>query len=255
MPAWGWADGPYGVCGPGHIPERARYTCVPSPIRSDHDALQNNQDICKRGPPIGHALARAILTPHQAYRQPYERLSSLDEAPCLKSANTMPSAREERRDFFHYNDNYIDAGDRTTAHGADALRDHRTLISYAIHALGARAIAVDFHRHRGAARTPLCAAPGRDALGLQRVDRPSAVHIQTPRCQRNSILPRLDRSARHITRHPSATRLQCARFGGACPRWNVHQVFQTPARFLRQLAETPDGRGGLTPRCATARSV
>ncbi|TQS73933.1 hypothetical protein ERN12_00310 [Rhodobacteraceae bacterium] len=58
-----------------------------------------------------------------------------------------------------------------------------------------------------------------------------------------------------ITRHPSATRLQCARFGGACPQWNMHQVFQTPARFLRQLAETPDGRGGLAPRCAAARSV
>ncbi|MGR3290428.1 MAG: helix-turn-helix domain-containing protein [Paracoccaceae bacterium] len=44
-----------------------------------------------------------------------------------------------------------------------------------------------------------------------------------------------------ITKSHSATRLQFARFGGACPLWNVHQAFETPGRFLRQLAETPDG--------------
>ncbi|WP_323036175.1 helix-turn-helix domain-containing protein [Pararhodobacter sp.] len=44
-----------------------------------------------------------------------------------------------------------------------------------------------------------------------------------------------------ITKRHSATRLQFARYGGACPLWNVHQAFETPGRFLRQLAETPDG--------------
>lgn len=44
-----------------------------------------------------------------------------------------------------------------------------------------------------------------------------------------------------ITKRHSATRLQFARFGGSCPLWNVHQAFETPTRFLRQLAETPDG--------------
>ncbi len=44
-----------------------------------------------------------------------------------------------------------------------------------------------------------------------------------------------------ITKRHSATRLQFTRFGGACPLWNVHQAFETPGRFLRQLAETPDG--------------
>ena len=44
-----------------------------------------------------------------------------------------------------------------------------------------------------------------------------------------------------ITKRHSATRLQFARFGGACPLWNVHAAFETPGRFLRQLAETPDG--------------
>ncbi len=44
-----------------------------------------------------------------------------------------------------------------------------------------------------------------------------------------------------ITKRHSATTLQFARYGGACPLWNVHQAFETPGRFLRQLAETPDG--------------
>lgn len=44
-----------------------------------------------------------------------------------------------------------------------------------------------------------------------------------------------------ITKRHSATQLQFARFGGACPLWNVHQAFETPGRIIRQLAETPDG--------------
>jgi predicted transcriptional regulator/DNA-binding XRE family transcriptional regulator len=44
-----------------------------------------------------------------------------------------------------------------------------------------------------------------------------------------------------ITKRHSATRLQFARFGGACPLWNMHSAFETPGKFLRQLAETPDG--------------
>ena len=44
-----------------------------------------------------------------------------------------------------------------------------------------------------------------------------------------------------ITKRHSATRLQFARYGAACPLWNVHQAFETPGRILRQLAQTPDG--------------
>ncbi|MBD3662686.1 DUF2083 domain-containing protein [Sulfitobacter sp. TSTF-M16] len=51
---------------------------------------------------------------------------------------------------------------------------------------------------------------------------------------------RVDRAGT-ITKRHSATRLQFARFGGACPLWNVHRAFETPGIFLRQLAETPDG--------------
>ena len=51
---------------------------------------------------------------------------------------------------------------------------------------------------------------------------------------------RVDRAGT-ITKRHSATRLQFARFGGACPLWNVHAAFETPGRILRQLARTPDG--------------
>ena len=44
-----------------------------------------------------------------------------------------------------------------------------------------------------------------------------------------------------ITKRHSATKLQFARYGGACPLWNVHAAFESKGRFLRQLAETPDG--------------
>lgn len=51
---------------------------------------------------------------------------------------------------------------------------------------------------------------------------------------------RVDRAG-NITKRHSAARLQFARFGSACPLWNVHEAFETHDRIIRQLAETPDG--------------
>lgn len=47
--------------------------------------------------------------------------------------------------------------------------------------------------------------------------------------------------AGNITKRHSATRLQFARFGGACPLWIVHEAVAIPDRILVQHAETPDG--------------
>ena len=47
--------------------------------------------------------------------------------------------------------------------------------------------------------------------------------------------------AGNITKRHSATRLQFARFGGACPLWNVHEAVAVPDRINVQLGETPDG--------------
>ncbi len=51
---------------------------------------------------------------------------------------------------------------------------------------------------------------------------------------------RVDRAG-NITKRHSATKLQFARFGSACPLWNAHKAFESPGQFIRQLAETPDG--------------
>ena len=51
---------------------------------------------------------------------------------------------------------------------------------------------------------------------------------------------RVDRAG-NVTKRHSATRFQFARFGGACPLWNVHQAFEAPGRHLVQVAEMPDG--------------
>jgi predicted transcriptional regulator len=51
---------------------------------------------------------------------------------------------------------------------------------------------------------------------------------------------KVDAAGNVVKRH-SATRLQFARFGGACPLWNVHEAFEAPERILTQIAEMPDG--------------
>lgn len=51
---------------------------------------------------------------------------------------------------------------------------------------------------------------------------------------------RVDRAG-NITKRHSATRLRFARYGGACPLWNVHEAFETPDRMLVQIAEMPEG--------------
>ncbi|RWI48948.1 MAG: XRE family transcriptional regulator [Mesorhizobium sp.] len=51
---------------------------------------------------------------------------------------------------------------------------------------------------------------------------------------------RIDRAG-NITKRHSAAKLQFARYGAACPLWNAYEAFETPGRFVRQLAEMPDG--------------
>ncbi|MBX2886799.1 MAG: DUF2083 domain-containing protein [Granulosicoccus sp.] len=50
---------------------------------------------------------------------------------------------------------------------------------------------------------------------------------------------RIDRAG-NITKRHSATKLQFARFGSACPLWNAHKAFESPGQIITQLAETPD---------------
>jgi XRE family transcriptional regulator, fatty acid utilization regulator len=61
---------------------------------------------------------------------------------------------------------------------------------------------------------------------------------------------RMDRAG-NITKRHSATHFHFARFGGACPLWNLHEAFSIPDRFLVEIAEMPDGGRYLS----VARSI
>ncbi|HYE41704.1 MAG TPA: short-chain fatty acyl-CoA regulator family protein, partial [Ramlibacter sp.] len=54
------------------------------------------------------------------------------------------------------------------------------------------------------------------------------------------FLIRVDKAG-NVSKRFSATPLQFARFGGACPRWNVYDAFAVPGVLHTQLAEMPDG--------------
>ncbi|WP_033920999.1 helix-turn-helix domain-containing protein [Sphingomonas sp. 37zxx] len=68
---------------------------------------------------------------------------------------------------------------------------------------------------------------------LSTLQRPGAAGIPVFFC-------RVD-MAGNITKRHSATPLQFAQYGGACPLWLVHEAVAIPDRILVQLAETPDG--------------
>ena len=54
------------------------------------------------------------------------------------------------------------------------------------------------------------------------------------------FLIRIDKAG-NVSKRFSASAFNFARFGGACPRWNVHDAFRTPGIIQTQVAETPDG--------------
>lgn len=76
-------------------------------------------------------------------------------------------------------------------------------------------------------------------------------------------------SAGNISKRFSASGIQIARFGAACPRWNVYDAFATPGMMRVQVSKMPDGtaffcvartltpagrqvvRGGLPQRAGT----
>ena len=48
-------------------------------------------------------------------------------------------------------------------------------------------------------------------------------------------------SAGNISKRYASAAFPFSRFGGACPRWNIHSSFKTPGRIITQIVETPDG--------------
>ena len=63
--------------------------------------------------------------------------------------------------------------------------------------------------------------------------------------------------AGNVSKRFSAGPFPFSRFGGACPRWNIHSAFRTPGRIVSQVIESTDGERYFTvsrtvPRVATA---
>ena len=48
--------------------------------------------------------------------------------------------------------------------------------------------------------------------------------------------------AGNISKRFNGSGIHLARYGGACPRWNVHEAFTTPGLIRIQVSRQPDGR-------------
>ena len=62
-------------------------------------------------------------------------------------------------------------------------------------------------------------------------------------------------AAGNISKRFAGESFPFSRFGGTCPRWNLHAAFRTPERIVTQIVETPDGQRFFTFSRAVERSV
>jgi predicted transcriptional regulator/DNA-binding XRE family transcriptional regulator len=62
-------------------------------------------------------------------------------------------------------------------------------------------------------------------------------------------------AAGNISKRFAGESFPFSRFGGTCPRWNLHATFQTPGRIVTQMVETPDGQRFFTISRTVERSV
>ena len=119
----------------------------------------------------------------------------------------------------------------------------RHLLELGLANYAAAALLMPYERYRGEAR--------RVRHDIDRLSRVFGISFEQA-CHRLSTLQRPGAAgvpfyfcrvdmAGNITKRHSATRLQFARFGGACPLWHVHEAVAIPDRILVQQAETPDG--------------
>ncbi|HEX3699412.1 MAG TPA: short-chain fatty acyl-CoA regulator family protein [Phenylobacterium sp.] len=60
-------------------------------------------------------------------------------------------------------------------------------------------------------------------------------------------------SAGNVSKRFAGSAFPFSRFGGACPRWNIHSSFRTPGRIVTQVIETPDGQRYFTIARTVAR--
>jgi predicted transcriptional regulator len=68
------------------------------------------------------------------------------------------------------------------------------------------------------------------------------------------FMVRLD-CAGNISKRFAGANFPFSRFGGACPRWNIHSAFRTPLRIVSQIIETTDGQRYFTVSRTVNRSA
>jgi predicted transcriptional regulator/DNA-binding XRE family transcriptional regulator len=61
--------------------------------------------------------------------------------------------------------------------------------------------------------------------------------------------------AGNISKRYAGESFPFSRFGGTCPRWNLHMAFQAPGQAITQLIETPDGQRYFTVSRAIERPI
>jgi predicted transcriptional regulator len=62
-------------------------------------------------------------------------------------------------------------------------------------------------------------------------------------------------AAGNISKRFAGESFPFSRFGGTCPRWNLHAAFQTPGRIATQIVETPDGQRFFTVARTVERAI
>lgn len=62
-------------------------------------------------------------------------------------------------------------------------------------------------------------------------------------------------AAGNISKRFASEAFPFSRYGGTCPRWNLHSAFQTPGRVVTQIVETPDGQRFFTLSRTALRPV
>ena len=130
-----------------------------------------------------------------------------------------------------------DAGQADRRHAGSGAVPDRGRAQHRPHRAG------ELFRRRGAAAlhrvpagrrggAPRSGTAGASLRRLGRAGGPPAATLQRPGAKGIPFFfVRVDQAGT-ITKRHSATRLQFARYGGACPLWNVHRAFETPGRFL-----------------------
>ncbi len=124
----------------------------------------------------------------------------------------------------------------------------RRLLSVTLANSLAAAVVMPYARFRDAAEASgydLDLLQARFAAGFEQVchrlttlSRPSARGVPF-------FMLRVD-SAGNVSKRFAGGAYPFSRFGGACPRWNIHAVFRSPGKLLTQVVETEDGQRWFT---------